>query len=1050
MATVVDAPAQAAPPTPRVRHRASYAAALTGLVAIVCAVLLPFAPVLVNEPVVEWPRPDTPASTLLPLTAQRPLEIDVRFGCAASAPDGIVLATLPPRDPGAEQRGLLVTARDGRVEIRAAGRLLLAEPLPAGACTYRVTGRSAGLPAYAAVPPRPASGFDPGVPRVAPDPDPSRVARPGDAELVVERDGVELARVAAAQLPEVNALVSSASPPPTVRLRLDDEFTARPAPAKSALLSVLVAALLATGALLVVRWSPGRATPRLRPGDVAADAVVGGVLLGWLFVAPATDDDGWFGTQARDGADGIRSYFQLFDYGFTPFTWPYEALHRWQEAFGTAPAVQRVPALVAGMLTWLIVRRLVAAAVAEHGPARRWSPAVAAVAFLAWWLPYGMGVRPEALVALAGAGTLLAVVVAYRRSSAAAAWLACAVAGAGMVTHPAGLVALAPLVAGAGLLWRAVAEPGARWTGPARALAVVSGLAVAPLLGFADGALRDLVRTRTIVGAQLTLDGWAEEPQRYALLLDTIPMGNYARRGAVLACLLALLWCALLAAGRARLPLVLRLAAASTALGLLALAGTPSKWTHHFGGLAGIGPVFLASMLVLAVPLTRSVLPRPPWWLVAAVAGSAAAVLGLSWQGPNAWGYAWLAGMPSAYATLPVVSSPTAWAAATLLVAALLTASGPVAVRAGRGARALGRRARAAGWLAGLRVGPGRPPDGAAPRRADAFAARWRDPRGAAIAAVATVVTASLAGSVAHPVAMFGTAALAGRPADSLWARTTAAPTGCGVADAIRVADPVAARPLTSVGATAAAGFVPGGHLPDHGPQIAGEVWGSFTGPDPDETRGRVSTAWFALPADRTAVVVTAAGSLAGGNDLTAVYGAGGVALSTAQPLTDTARSPVWRSFVLVPPPGADSVRLDAVDASGGIDGWLAFTTPAAAPVVTLQELVPAGEPVAPGWQLAFGLPCLRPPTLADGIVEPPRFAVLRGAGPLGGLFDIGFAGPQGGPFAAVRDTGSVLRLAVVGPADPYVQVYVFDSGLARGAYTLTGTERETPGGRVR
>lgn len=1035
MATVADAPPHAAPASDRGRSRLLLAAAVSGLVAVVCGVLLPFAPVLVDEPVVEWPRPDGAASTLLPLTAGRPLEIDASFSCAtvaATGPDRVVLSTVAPFAPEAARDGLLVTAPDGRLEIRAAGALVLAEPLPAGPCTYRITGHDAGLPALARVPPRPATAFDPEVPRIGPEPDPSRFARPGDAELVVTRDGVELARVAPAQLPQVDAIATSSTVPPSVRMRLDDEFTSRPTPLKTALLATLVLALAATGALLLAaaRGTSGeRATPRLTRADLAADAVVGGVLVTWLLVAPATDDDGWFGTQARDGADGIRSYFQLYDYSFTPFTWPYEALHRWQEFAGTAPAVQRVPALVAGMLTWIVVRRLVAAAVHEwDGRVRARTPAVAAVAFLAWWLPFGMGVRPEALVALAGAGVLLGVLVAHRRSSAVAAWGACAVAGAGVVTHPAGVVALAPLVAGAGLLWRVVRTDADGWTSAARALAVLSGLATAPLLGFGDGALRDVLRTELLVGSVRTLEGWADEGQRYAFLLDAIPMGNYARRAAVLATLLALLACAVLAVAaavrRLALPVTLRLAAASTAVSLVALAVTPSKWTHHFGGLAGVGAVLLAGTLLLAVPIARLLVARPPRWLVAVSAAAAAATLGLAWHGPNAWSYAWLAGMASAYVPPQIagitLGDPLVWLVATVAVAALLVG--------------LGR-------MGPVRVGP---------VRLGPAEQRRRDPRWAGLAAVSAVVAASLATSVAFAVTTFA----AGRPSDSLSARTAADPTGCGLADAVRVLDPFAATPLAAgAGEMATDAFVPAGFVPGYGPQgVAGEVWGSFVARDgrsPDDAVGRISTRWFTLPAAGS-VIVTAAGSLGEGNSLTAVYGAGGTALPGTQSLVDTARSPAWRTFVLLPPPGADSVRIDAVDDATGVNGWLAFTTPAAAPVVTVQDLVPAGEPVAIGWQLAFGFPCQRPPTLADGITEPPRFAVLRGSGPLGGLYGVGFDSAEGGAFAHVRHTGPVLRLATVGPGDPYVHVYAFGPELAGDGYVLSTTEREQPGGRVR
>ena len=156
-------------------------------------------------------------------------------------------------------------------------------------------------------------------------------------------------------------------------------------------------------------------------------------VIGWLFVAPATDDDGWFATQARNAAHSgdVGNYYQLYDQSFTPFTWSYQALAWWQQLAGYAPVPQRIPALVCGLL------ELAGAAPVRgslrwpprRGPAtagRGGPPPCSAVRLLAWWLPYGMGVRPEAVVALCAAATLLAVLVAGRRRPAGAAWLACA------------------------------------------------------------------------------------------------------------------------------------------------------------------------------------------------------------------------------------------------------------------------------------------------------------------------------------------------------------------------------------------------------------------------------------------------------------------------------------------------------------------------------------------------------------------------------------------------------------------------------------------------
>jgi hypothetical protein len=195
---------------------------------------------------------------------------------------------------------------------------------------------------------------------------------------------------------------------------------------------------------------------------------------------------------------------------------------------------------------------------------------------------------------------------------------------------------------------------------------------------------------------------------------------------------------------------------------------------------------------------------------------------------------------------------------------------------------------------------------------------------------------------------------------------------------------------------------------------------------------------------------VIAAGTLDRGNSLLAVYGRGaGSETVGAEPLTDAAGSPSWRTFTLTPPAGADSVRIEATDALAGIHGWLAFSAPVVSRPVAVRELVPPAAPVAVAWQVAFGFPCLRPSAVVHGVTEPPAFGVLRAAQPLGGLGDIAWHGPRGGVFAQVPRTQSVLQLATVGPADPYLQVYAFGSPLARDAYTLTTAPRTVAGGSV-
>jgi hypothetical protein len=670
-----------------------------------------------------------------------------------------------------------------------------------------------------------------------------------------------------------------------------------------------------------------------------------------------------------------------------------------------------------------------------------------------------MGVRPEPVVALCAAAAAALLVGAVTTRRLAVAWLGAAVAGAGIAAHTGGVVLLGVLVAALPLLVpllrgvprsgaagptsidagrTAAGSAGAAVSGPnrrgraaggtavgaaarvhvpqpaLRGVALASALSTALLLGFTDGALRDFLRGQAVTGAVFTADGWADEAGRYAFLLDPIPMGSFARRAAVLTCLLALAWFAALAvAARARrvaVPVPLVLTASATALGFAALALTPSKWTHHFGSLAGVGAAFLGLLLVTAAPLTREVLrgERLPPMVPLALVASTAVTCALIWHGPNSWPYAWLEGVGAPYVRPSVagvtLDHPLLWLTLLILAAA--------AVRRAGGGQAVVR-------------------------------------------AVAIVVAGSLAASATTTVAIFAVAGARGTPPGSLWAQNVADPaaTRCGAADGVRVLDVVRATTLVPVaGPGAADGFAPGGGFFPGDRPPPGPVWGSLT----DRPGGSATSAWYALPAALGAEpVVLAAGNLTAGSGttLTAVYGrrdGGAVTPLAAVALGDDTSSPHWRAFPLRPPAGADAVRIEAVDATGAPHGWVAFAAPVLAREVTLSALLPPAAPVALGWQVAFAYPCARPPAAVAGITEPPAYAITRSGRPddppLSGLDDIAWQADRGGAYAHVPRAQSVLVLPTVGPVDPYLRVYAFSSALARDAYVLVPGARAVGG----
>jgi hypothetical protein len=1049
-------------PTPGRARRTALFAGFSALVAVMCAALLPFAPVSVKVPTVGWPLdPDRPQSTLLSLTAYRPLTLDVRFTCdvarAAQASGGVVVSTATPAAPTAGTTGMIVTARDGRVQVRGMDELLLDEPLPAGRCEYRITGASKGLPSWVREEPDPAD-LD--------APDMSAFAAPDNAHVTITRDGEQLFTGAFEQLPDVDVLATDVRGLPngglSVQLRVDDEFTSSPTPLKALLIWTTVFALIITLALLV---HMARSTPRVPmvwrfAWPRLVDVLVPAVIVFWMFVAPATDDDGYYAAMARNSviSGEVGNYYQLYDQNFTPFTWFYQALGWWQQIAGDSPVQQRIPAVAFGILTFYALRRFVAIAMAEWAPDRRavrmLAHAVLAVVFLAWWIPLDMGVRPETVVAMCGAFTMLTLLVAGRRSQPALAWLAFAIAGLGFAAHPTGFTLLAPLLAGLPLLWPVVRVPGDKLATAVRALAIASGGMVAPLVAFADGALRDFMRGQAIFLSLQGQEDWTTEIQRYDFLLSDISMGNFAKRAAILICLVALLWfVALVVAAKARrvpVPVPVWLAGSTTALAFAALWLTPSKWSHHFGALAGVGPAFLALLLVTAVPLTRQVLQgaKLPYGVIAAAAASFVAVIALGWHGPNQWPYAWLDGMrrpelPPAVMNIALDRIPL-WIGVTVVIGALLVGAAKLS-------------------------------------RAESL-------RPAALTAVPTVVVLSLLGTTVYTVGTFGLGAAAGVPRESVWAQGYADPAGaqCGAAGVVRVLDPRTAQTLPVAPGLPEppppVGFVPGGGFYEgnrpQGP-AGSQVWGSLVFRDdrgPERNDGQMTTSWYSLPQGITggaAVTVLAAGTLEQGNTLTAVYGrrtsgtvdpvtgvAGPDGVSVIeededteaeeqQSLTDTVHGTAWRTFRLEPPAGADVVRLEAVDGAGGLHGWLAFTAPALAQPVTLSDYLPAGAPVALAWPLAFAYPCQRQPTIVDGITEAPQFAVLWGDTDMSGLDDGAWVPFRGGAFAQVPRTQSVQQLAVVPGVDPNIQVYAITSPFARDAYSVTETRRTVSGASI-
>jgi hypothetical protein len=999
--------------------------AALGLLSIVAALALPFAPVLVNRPVISWPvDPSAARPTMAMLTAYRPLSVDASFSCrqvaaAATTPEGVVVATTRPDSPAGTGSGLVVSVVDGRLSATSRGVLLAEDQLRPGSCRYVLSG----------------SGDD----------------------LTLSRDGRELGR---GPMPDVDALTTSVPVLPgataadlSVRVTVDDRFAGTPAPMKKALLVLLVITVVGALACLVV-LDRGRRRPPRRPapggrGRATGALVDGAVLVAltvWTFVGPLTPDDGYYSAMATNTsiAGYVGNYYQLFNQSYVPFTWFYQLLAWWQCLVGASPVMARVPAVVLGLLTWWCVRRLVVAFPrdAGEGLARASSvrglltTAAAGIAFLAWWMPFDLGTRPEPAIALATVAALLGVVLAVERGSLTMAGLAVAAASLGATAAPTGLVALAPLLVALPRLWPLLRGNGGPVAAIGRIACVLAPGGVGAAAGFADGSWRDFLRTQQILDRAGVPGGWTDEYLRWASLFDPNSV-SYAVRGAVLITVLALVAFAVLwAAGRARdrpLPSRLEMTGATVLVAFLLLSPTPSKPWMHFGAVAGVGAALLAGLAVEAPRAVKDLSRRaaPRWGPLVLGAVVLVLVLALAGAGPNVW---WLAAWEPLrpHAGVP----PQVW---------------------------VFRFDQPLWWAVGAVV------LGVA---FHAVAARWRQAwtGWAPVLALSATVVVFLAANVVYMLGTFGLDALRTTSSWSLAAQNVRDPAAlaCSAGSWVEAADPagppLAVDPRTPPPPTAGSGFQEGtGWFVDPPPipsAAGGSSWGSLVpgvtepGVPREASTGSVTTSWWSLPAadpDRT-VTALVAGRTGQGNALQAEYarfGPAGPEVLESRTLGENPDpreevvSAAWRSVDLGDgPPDAQVVRLVAVDGRTDAGGWIAFTSPRVSVFTPIDRLIGDRDATLLHWPSALLFPCLRQPRIEHGITEPAQWAVAFGDEPLEMLRDASAQVGRGGILGQTTRQASVLQLTArfrlgFGPEDRAVQVFRFQQPHAPAAYTL-------------
>nr|WP_228047218.1 arabinosyltransferase domain-containing protein [Saccharopolyspora sp. HNM0983] len=558
------------------------------------------APVRAAEPVVSWPQPGQPVeSTTLALSPPRPLSLDVTVDCAAlrDIGSGTALATGGAGANG--QRGLTASAVDDRIVVRSGGGVLLDEPVPRSGCRYQV--------------------------------------QADDSGIRVLRDGVLAAERAGEPVPQVAALSTDldrgrASDELRVVVRPDDRYSSSPGTTKIALLVLHGAALLATLLLATRAWPRVRGvvrTPRPRP----VDGVVAAVATCWVALAPAHYDDSWYSLMARNAGEAgyIGNYTYMFNATENPFVASQYLMQLWGELGDHSVWWLRLLPLGYGLLTWVLLRCLLATALgrtAQHAAVRT----ALALAFLVWWLPFGLTLRPEPPIICLSAGVLLACEVARRARSIPALAVAVLCAAVAVACSPSGIVAFAPVLVTA-TPWVADLLRRGRWTVRLGVLLVPAAAAsVFVPLGFGDAAFADVVEATELHRWYYLSYSWFDEWVHFGTLMA----GPWALR---LPVLLTIAAGVLVAIGRGRHPVrpgtvrwLVSTSAVTTLVAFALLSLSPTKWALHYSAVAA------PAVLLLTGALLRSPLGRDPGRMAcAAGTGVLIALVAAGFAGPNVW-----------------------------------------------------------------------------------------------------------------------------------------------------------------------------------------------------------------------------------------------------------------------------------------------------------------------------------------------------------------------------------------------------------------------------
>ena len=986
-------------------------ALVAGFLGLVLCGLTPLLPVNQTTATIAWPQGSSADGAVsditAPLVSGAPRALDVSIPCSAvatlPADGGLVFSTNPPGGIDASRNGLFVRAYPDTVVAAFRDTVAAVAPraeVEAGACSELRLWADVG--------------------QVGAD----FIGIPGAAGTLAPE-----------KRPQVTGVFTELDVPPdtaglSATIDVDTRFITSPTTLKLAVMVLGVLSVIASIAALAVldRASGRRRSGRRRRVGLStwlADAGVVAALLLWHIVGPQSSDDGYNTTIARISGEAgyTTNYYRFFGAAEAPFDW-YQSLLGQLASISTASVWLRLPATLAAIATWLIISRCLLPRLGRRVAANKVAVWTAGAVFLAAWLPFNNGLRPEPLIAFGVIAVWMLVewTIGTRRLWPVA--VAVIVAMFTVTLAPQGLIALAPLLVGARAVWRIVAARRPTDGLAAQVAPLLAAVSLVFVIVFRDQTLATVaesVRIKYTVGPTIP---WYQEFLRYYFLTveDSVD-GSMTRRFSVLILLLCVFGLLVVLLRRGSVPgamngPVWRLVG-TTAVGLLLLTLTPTKWAVQFGAFAGLagalGAVTAFAFARVGLHSRRN---------LALYVTALLFVLAWATSGINGWFYTGNYGVPWFDKQPVIVGYPV-----TTIFLVLAIVGGLLAA-----------------WLH-FRMDYAGHTEVADTGRNRALAST-------PLLVVATIMVvlelASMVKATAgrYPVYTTGAANLAALTGQScamaddvlVEADTNAGmltpvpgqqfgeygplggqdPVGFnpnGVSDTLEPGEPIVGnpgmvnsdgpidKPNIGIGYAAETGggygpegvngsrvFLPFGLDPDRTP-----VMGSY---DENDVAAKVTSAWYQLPfaagerpADRPIVAVAAAGAIWYYNeDGSFNYGQSlklqwGVhrpdgsyqALNEVDPI-DVFAQQAWRNlrFPLdTAPPEANVARIVADDPNLSEEQWFGFTPPRVPVLQTADEFLGDDTPVLMDIATAANFPCQQPFSVRLGVAELPEYRIL-------------------------------------------------------------------------